>query len=110
MSAMVLLGIALVGFGLLLGGLFKSANQLNNWGGLILIPVIAPAFIIGLWSPGLFEYVIEALPVSQGMKLAVNGMSGEAIFANVWLSYLILAAWIVIFYAALVFRLSRLRG
>ncbi len=109
-SGIALLGIALVGFGLLLGGLFKSANQLNNWGGLILIPVIAPAFIIGLWSPGWFEYVIEALPVSQGMKLAVNGMSGEAIFANIWLSYAILAGWIVIFYAALVFRLSRLRN
>lgn len=105
-----MLGIALVGFGLLLGGLFKSANQLNNWGGLILMPIIAPAFIIGVWEPGLFQYVIEAIPVSQGMKLAVNGISGEAIFTGTWMSYLILAGWIVVIYAALVFRLSRLRN
>src|SRR5699024_242115 len=31
-SGILLLGIALVGLGLLLGGLFKSANQLNTWG------------------------------------------------------------------------------
>jgi hypothetical protein len=108
-SGIILLGVALVGFGLLLGGLFKSANQLNNWGGLILMPVIAPAFIIGVWTPDVFTYVIEAIPVAQGMKLAVNGMSGEAIFANIWVSYVILAVWIVIAYAALVFRLSRMR-
>ena len=108
-SGIVLLGIGLVGFGLLLGGLFKSANQLNNWGGLILMPIIAPAFIIGVWGPGVLGYIIEAIPVAQGMKLAVNGISGEAIFANMWVSYLILIAWIVVFYAALVFRLSRLR-
>jgi ABC-type multidrug transport system permease subunit len=108
-SGIALLGVVLVGFGLLLGGLFKSANQLNNWGGLILMPIVAPAFIIGVWSPGWFQYVIEAIPVSQGMKLAVNGMSGEAIFANIWVSYLVLAAWVVVIYTALVFRLSRLR-
>jgi hypothetical protein len=109
-SGVLMLGVALVGFGLLLGGLFKSASQLNNWGGLILMPIIAPAFIIGVWTPGVLGYVIEAIPVSQGMKLAVNGMSGEAIFANMWISYLILAVWIAIAYAALVFRLSRLRN
>jgi hypothetical protein len=108
-SGIALLGIVLVGFGLLLGGLFRSANQLNNWGGLILLPIVAPAFIIGIWSPGWFEYVIEAMPVAQGMKLAVNGVAGESIFANVWIAYLILIAWIVVIYAALVFRLSRLR-
>ena len=109
-SGVLMLGVALVGFGLLLGGLFKSANQLNNWGGLILLPVIAPAFIVGVWEPDVFGYVIEAIPVAQGMKLAVNGMSGEAIFANIWISYAILAVWIVIAYAALVFRLSRIRN
>jgi hypothetical protein len=102
--------LALVGFGLLLGGLFKSANQLNNWGGLILLPVVAPAFIVGVWTPGVLRYIIEAIPVAQGMKLAVNGMSGETIFANIWLSYAILAGWIVIAYGAVVWRLSRLRG
>jgi ABC-type Na+ efflux pump permease subunit len=109
-SGILLLGITLVGFGLLLGGLFRSANQLNNWGGLILLPVIAPAFLIGVWSPGAFQYVLEAIPVSQGMKLAVNGMSGEAIFTGIWTAYAILAFWTVIIYTALVFRLSRLRS
>jgi ABC-type multidrug transport system permease subunit len=109
-SGVAMLGIALVGFGLLLGGLFKSANQLNNWGGLILMPIIAPAFIIGVWEPDGLQYLIEAIPVAQGMKLAVNGIAGEAIFANIWIAYAILAAWIVVFYSALVFRLSRMRN
>lgn len=108
-SGIALLGVGLVGFGLLLGGLFKSANQLNNWGGLILMPIIAPAFVVGVWSPGWFNYVVEAIPVAQGMKLAVNGMSGESIFAGLWMAYAILAAWIVIFYGALIFQLSRIR-
>jgi ABC-type Na+ efflux pump permease subunit len=109
-SGIALLAIALVGLGLLIGGLFRSANQLNTWGGMILLPVIAPAFIVGLWTPGVLEYIIEAIPVSQGMKLAINGMSGEPIFANVWLSYVILVIWIVLFYTLLVFRLSRIRA
>jgi ABC-type Na+ efflux pump permease subunit len=108
-SGVLLLGVALVGFGLLLGGLFKSANQLNNWGGIILLPVVAPAFVVGLWTPGVLEYVIEAMPVAQGMKLGVNGFSGDPIFDNIWLSYVVLAVWIAIAYSVLLFRLSRLR-
>jgi ABC-type multidrug transport system permease subunit len=109
-SGIALLGVALVGFGLLLGGLFSNASQLNNWGGFILLPVIAPAFLTGVWSPGGFSFVLEALPVTQGMKLAVNGMSGEAIFSGIWLSYAVLLAWIIVFYTALVYRLSRMRN
>jgi ABC-type multidrug transport system permease subunit len=98
--------IALVGFGLLLGGLF-NATQLNTWGGLLLLPILFPAFVTGLPVPRVIEIAALALPTSHATRIAINGISGEAIFHNLWLSFLVLALWAVAGYGLLLWRLSR---
>ena len=39
-----LLAVALIGIGLLIGGLFRNAQQVYSWSSLMLLPVIGPAF------------------------------------------------------------------
>lgn len=109
-GGLLLFSIALLGFGLLLGQLFKSAQQLNTWSGFLLGPLIAPAFLVGFDLPHIVEIILDILPTSQAARLAMNGMSGETLFPNVWLSVLVLIAWVVVFYALLFWRLSRREG
>jgi ABC-2 type transport system permease protein len=105
-AGMGMLSIALVGFGLLLGGLF-SASQLNTWGGLLLLPVLFPAFVTGLPMPQPIEIAALLLPTSHATRIAINGLAGEAIFDNLWLSFVALTIWAVAGFALLLWRLSR---
>ncbi len=106
LSGMGAFSIALVGFGLLLGGLF-NATQLNTWGGLLLLPVLFPAFVTGLPVPRVIEILALTLPTSHATRIAINGISGEAIFNNLWFSFLVLALWAIAGYGLLLWRLSR---
>ncbi|HUZ02815.1 MAG TPA: ABC transporter permease [Thermomicrobiaceae bacterium] len=99
--------VALIGFGLLIGGLFRSANQLNTWGGLLLIPVIAPAFIVGLDAPRIVTAAIWLLPSSQATRVIINAVSGQAVFPSLWSAFLVIAGWVVVAYLLLLWRLSR---
>jgi ABC-2 type transport system permease protein len=102
-----LLGITLIGFGLLLAGFFKNANQLNTWSGIFLIPVLAPAFAIALPGPEWIERVSELTPTGAGMKLIMNSAATEPIFSGNAMSFAIMAIWCVIAYALLLWQLSR---
>jgi ABC-2 type transport system permease protein len=104
------LALSLLGFGLLLGGLFRSANQLNTWSGIMLTPLIAPAFMIGLPIPDALETIASLIPTGAAMKVLINGTTGEDIFSRVWLPFLVMVAWSVIAYAVLLWDLSRRRG
>lgn len=102
-----LLAIALIGFGLLLGGLFRTANQVYTWSSVLLFPVIGPAFVAGLPMPPAVDLALRALPTSQAMRPMTNGLAGEALFSDVWLSYLVVGAWAVVAYGLLAWRLRR---
>lgn len=102
-----LFSIAMVGIGLLLGGIFSNANQLNTWAGVFLIPVIAPAFMVGIPLPDPIETALLFLAPSQAMRVALNGLTGSTIFPDVWLSILVLVVWSVVTYGLLGLRLSR---
>lgn len=106
-GAVALLSVTLIGFGLLLGGLFRNANQVNTWSGLFLLPVVGPAFAVGYPLPSVIGTALAVLPTSQAAKLAINGISGEAIFPRQWLSVLIVVAWGLAAYGLLLWRLSR---
>ncbi|HVX31028.1 MAG TPA: ABC transporter permease [Nitrolancea sp.] len=101
------LGITLIGFGLLLGGLFRNANQLNTWGGVVLLPVIAPAFVVGLPVPDWLQTLFDFLPTSQGARVMIDSMSSQSYFGQTWLSFLVIIVWAVAAYALLVYRLAR---
>ena len=104
------LSATLIGFGLLLGGIFRNANQINTWSGFLLLPVITPVFLVGLPMPRLVDIILAALPTSQATRLAMNGLSGEALFGNAALSYAVILAWGVAAYALLWWRLARREG
>ena len=106
-AATVLLGITLIGFGLLLAGLFKNANQLNTWSGIILIPVLTPAFAIALPGPDWVETVSELTPTGAGMKLIMNSAAEEPIFSGNAMAFLVIAVWGVLAYGLLLWQLSR---
>jgi ABC-2 type transport system permease protein len=102
-----LLAIALIGAGLLLGGLFRTANQVYTWSSLVLIPIIAPPFVAGLPMPPALDLALRAFPTFQGMRLMTNGLVGEALFGDAWISYAVIAAWAVVAYGLLAWRLAR---
>jgi ABC-2 type transport system permease protein len=102
-----LFSVTLIGFGLLLGGLFRNANQVNTWSGLFLMPVIGPAFAVGYPLPDPVNLGLAVLPTSQATKLAINAFSGETLFAQQWLAVLVIVVWGVVAYGLLFWRLSR---
>jgi len=106
-GALLTLSLALIGFGLLLGGVFKNANQLNTWSGFILLPVIAPAFIAGLPMPDVVEVLLKLLPTSQAVQLMINGLSGRAYYSDTWLGFVVILAWTALAYLLLLRTLQR---
>jgi hypothetical protein len=106
-AAIFPLSLALIGFGLLLGGLFRSATQLNTWSSFILLPVVAPIFVVGLPLPEPVRIALLFVPTSQGTRLAINAMTGEHFFSGSWLAYLVIVTWGALAFALLQWRLSR---
>src|SRR5690606_14401268 len=88
------LSAALFGFGLLLGATF-SATQLYSWGGFLILPFFAPAFIVGTPAPDGVMAVALLFPTGHAMRLAANGLSGETIFSDLALPLLVIALWAV---------------
>jgi ABC-2 type transport system permease protein len=102
-----MLAVALIGLGLLLGGVFKTAGQVYTWSSVLLLPIIGPAFVAGLPVPGALDLALRAFPTFQGMRVMSNGLAGKALFTDVWISYAVLLAWVAIAYGTLAWRLAR---
>ena len=103
----VFTGFTLIGLGLLLGGLFKSAQQVYSWSSVILLPIIAPPFLVGIGLPAWADMLVRLAPTSEGMRIMANGLAGQAVFADLWQAFAILAGWSVVFYGILAIRLAR---
>ena len=106
-AALVLLSIALIGCGLLIGGLFHSVSQLDTWSGLVLLALIFPVFLTALPLPSLVRWLFSAHPANQAARLVANGAAGTTVFSGAWLSYLVLLAWGAVVYLLLWMTLSR---
>jgi hypothetical protein len=102
-----LLSATLIGFGLLLAGFFKNANQLNTWSGVILLPVVAPAFSVGLPVPRTVERLASVFPTGGGTKLLLDSASKESLFSGTATSFLVIVVWGAVAYALLYWQLSR---
>jgi ABC-2 family transporter len=102
-----MLAVSLIGLGLLLGGVFKTAGQVYTWSSVLLLPIIGPAFVAGLPVPGALDLALRAFPTFQGMRVMTNGLAGKALFTDIWISYAVLLGWVAIAYGALAWRLSR---
>jgi len=111
MAAVVaLLSATLIGFGLLMGGLFRSVTQLNTWSSFVLLPFAMPIFVVGLPLPAIADRLVAALPTGQATRLAIDALAGEPVFGGRWLGYGVIAAWGVLAYGLLLWRLSRREG
>lgn len=106
-AATLLFSIVIIGFGLLIGGLFRNANKVNTWSGVIILPIVAPAFIAGLPIPDFLESILNIMPTTHATRLFVNSMSGQDLFPNTALSLAILAVWTIPAYLLLMRSLSR---
>jgi len=99
--------VTLVGFGLLLGGLIKTQSQLNTWSSVVILPLLAPAIIVGLPTPPIVNAIVYLIPTAQTMRLGVNAFAGRQLFAGQWLSFAILIGWAIAAYGLVWWRLSR---
>lgn len=104
------MAICLLGFGLLVGSVFKSATQLNTWSGLLLVPAVVPAGLIGFGLPVWIDRVAGLIPTGAAMKLLIDAFSDPPIFDHQWRILAVLIVWSVIFYALLLWQLSRRRA
>ena len=108
--ALLALSVALMGVGLLIGELFRSANQLNTWSSVILLPFLGPVYGVGLPTPRIVDLLLLALPTSQATRLVMNAALGQRLFDRPWLSYLVIIAWGAVAYSVVLWRLSRRQG
>jgi ABC-2 type transport system permease protein len=105
--SIALTGIASLGIGLLLAGLFKNANQLNTWSGLFLTPFILPAIIIGQPFPDFVQRISGWFPSGAGMKLMLRSLSEEPLFTESLPAIAALMLWALAAYALLLWQLKR---
>jgi ABC-type transport system involved in multi-copper enzyme maturation permease subunit len=104
------LAICLLGFGLLLGSVFKSATQLNTWSGLLLIPAVVPASLIGLGISDWVDRIAGLTPTGAGMKLLTDAFTDPRVYDDPLRTLMVVIVWAVIFYGLLLWQLSRRRA
>jgi hypothetical protein len=104
---MGLLAVTLVGFGLLLGGLFRTSAQVNTWSTLLLLPFVIAAILVGYDLPKVVGMFLTIIPSSHAMQLATDGLTGQTYFGNSWISVLVIVTWGVAAYGVLWWRLQR---
>jgi ABC-2 type transport system permease protein len=85
--------VSLVGFGLVLAYLFRSADKLNTWGWVLLMPVLVPAFVVGLPIPGWLDAVAQVVPTGQGMRTMVDGSLADDVFGGLGVALAVFAVW-----------------
>jgi hypothetical protein len=101
------LAISLVGFGLLLGFMSGNANQINTYGGFLVLPVILAGTAVLLVDSGIGKLVLDVLPFSQGTRLLFDGVSPEEPFGTGAVAWLVLGAWSLAGFAVLTRVASR---
>jgi hypothetical protein len=94
--------VSLVGFGLMLALLVPNSNAINTYAAFLLTPLIFSAIAIYFVDSGIWRTVLDILPFSQAAKLLGDGASGPDPFHAGAVSWLIIAAWALAGYAALV--------
>jgi ABC-2 type transport system permease protein len=106
-AAVVVSAVVLVGIGLLFAGLMKSQQQINTWSGALLLPLLAPAIVVGMPTPDVVNQALAFIPTTQSFRLMANAFAGRTLYPHEVLSYAVLVAWGVGVYALLWWRLSR---
>ena len=104
------LGLTTIGFGLLLAGVVKSASQLNTWSGLVILPILAPVFLVGTGLPDRVDQIARLFPTGAAMTLYIDSATESSVFDDAALAFAVIIVWGVIAYALLIWQLSRRRA
>lgn len=106
-AAVVAIGVTLMGFGLLLGGLVRNMNQLNTWSSVPLLILVMPLFLVALDLPSWAQWLLSASPGNQALRLLVDGLSGSQLYGGWWSSFAVIGGWALAGYALLLRTLAR---
>lgn len=106
-AGMVGLAVVLIGAGLLMAGVFRTVAQLNTWSGLVMSALLVPAFISDMPVPGWVQTAASFLPTAAGMRLVMEGLAEQPLYAGMVWPALVLGFWFVAIYALVVWRLAR---
>jgi hypothetical protein len=94
--------VSLVGFGLLLGVLIPNATAINSYAAFLLTPLIASAVAVYFTPSGVLGAVLDVLPFSQAGRLLGDGVAAAPPFGAGAVAWLVIAAWAVVGYTALI--------
>jgi ABC-type Na+ efflux pump permease subunit len=105
-AAILALTATLVAFGLLLGGLARTVSQLNTWSSFPLFVLIMPAFLGLIGLPAWAQFILDATPGTQVMKMLVDSASAQPVYGGWPISLAVVAGWAVVGYVLLIRSLA----
>lgn len=106
-AATALMSVALAGFGLMFGLALGDSSRVNTWSGVVLIPLLAPAFLVfGDTVPEPWQSVIDATPSGAGSLLLARAADPSFTVTIAW-PLLALVAWTVLGFGLLWRMLER---
>jgi len=105
-AAILALTATLVAFGLLIGGLARTVSQLNTWSSFPLLVLIMPAFLGLIGLPAWAQFILDATPGTQAMKMLVDSASAQPVYGTWPISLAVMAGWAVVGYFLLVRSLA----
>jgi hypothetical protein len=94
--AAAVMSVALAGFGLMFGVALGDASRVNTWSGVVLLPLMAPPFLVfGDTLPDAWQAVVGATPSGAGALLLARA-ADPAMTDFLVLPIVALLAWTVV--------------
>ncbi len=107
LAAVVLGAFFAVSVGLLMGGLFRTTNQVNTWSTVAVIAIMAPTWTTLIGGTPAMEAVLRLIPTYYLGHALQLSLAGQATLAGVWRDLVILAGGTALLLAAVVWTLRR---
>ncbi|RPI57979.1 MAG: ABC transporter permease [Chloroflexi bacterium] len=105
--AVVLGSFFAVTVGLLMGGLFRTTNQVNTWSTVAVLAIMAPSWTTMIDSPPAMDVALRLIPTYYLGHALQLSLAGEATLAGVWLDFAGLAGGTALLLAAVVWTWRR---
>ncbi|MBN1137270.1 MAG: ABC transporter permease [Anaerolineae bacterium] len=96
-----------VAVGLLMGGLFRTTNQVNTWSTIVVLAIMAPSWTTMIDSPPAMETALRLVPTYYLGHALQLSLAGQATVGSVWLDLAVLAGATALLVAAVVWTLRR---
>lgn len=110
MALAVLLGsLFTVEVGLLVGTMLNTTTQVNTWSTLVLLVLMAPSWVIGIWMPEPVDTAMRFIPTYYLGDLLVKARNGAPTY-DAWFSLAVLVAISAVLFVGVVWSLRRQEG